>query len=60
MHVIKKAENTLKAGVAGATVGLAVCGLVSFLPAVTVSLGAAQVAAMIGSASLSIYTLATA
>ncbi|WP_460052320.1 hypothetical protein [Sessilibacter sp. MAH2] len=60
MNTVKKIEYTLKSSVAGAAVGLAVCGLVSFLPAVTVSLGVAELAAVVGSASLSLYALVTA
>lgn len=59
MATLKKVEYTLKSSVAGAAVGLAICGLASFLPAVTVSLGVAELAALIGSASLSLYTLVT-
>lgn len=60
MTIVKKIEYSLKAGVAGAALGLAACGLLSFIPAVTVSLGAAEVIAAVGSVALSTYTFATA
>lgn len=57
MSVIKKIEYTLKAAVGGAGVGLALCGLLTFIPIVPISLAVAGWVAVVAAIALSGYTI---
>lgn len=55
MTLFSKVEYTLKAGVGGAGVGLALCGFVSFFPVALTTASVATVT-ILTSIALSVYT----